>query len=61
MFNEEAVKVFREMMIEGVNQEIAWGEYVIGDKISFNEGICYLNNELVEGNEFDITNYGKNN
>ena len=33
MFLDEYVDVYRNMMKEGVEQEIAWGEYVIGDDI----------------------------
>ena len=33
MFSDEYVDVYRNMMKEGVEQEIAWGEYVIGDDI----------------------------
>lgn len=33
LFSEEKVKVYRDMMLEGVAQEIAWGKYVIGDNI----------------------------
>ena len=29
----DKVKVYEEMMREGVKQEIAWGQYVIGDQI----------------------------
>ena len=33
MFTPEKVKVYEEMMREGVSQEIAWGQYVIGDDV----------------------------
>ena len=33
MFTPEKVKVYEEMMREGVRQEIAWGQYVIGDEV----------------------------
>lgn len=33
LFTPERVEVLREMIREGVRQEIAWGEYVIGDQI----------------------------
>ena len=33
LFNQETIEMLKEMLIEGVNQEIAWGCYVIGDKI----------------------------
>ena len=33
LFSEETVAILRGMMEEGVRQEIAWGQYVIGDDI----------------------------
>lgn len=33
LFTEKNVAVLKEMMMEGVRQEIAWGHYVIGDRI----------------------------
>ena len=33
MFTPEKEKVYEEMMSEGVRQEIAWGQYVIGDDV----------------------------
>ena len=33
IFSEKHVAVYKEMLLEGVRQEIAWGEYVIGDEI----------------------------
>ena len=33
LFESEKVEVYRQMIKEGVRQEIAWGEYVIGDDI----------------------------
>ncbi|MDO4692314.1 MAG: ribonucleotide-diphosphate reductase subunit beta [Porphyromonadaceae bacterium] len=33
LFTPEAIEVFRGMIKEGALQEIAWGEYVIGDQI----------------------------
>lgn len=33
LFTPEKVKVYEEMMREGVRQEIAWGRYVIGENI----------------------------
>lgn len=33
LFTDENVAVLREMLAEGVRQEIAWGHYVIGDDI----------------------------
>ncbi len=34
LFTQEAIDELREMLIEGVEQEIAWGHYVIGDEIA---------------------------
>lgn len=34
LFTPERISVYEEMMREGVNQEIAWGQYVIGNEIS---------------------------
>lgn len=42
MFTEETIKELKCMMIEGVNNEIEWGNYVIGDNI---QGI---NKSLIE-------------
>ena len=33
LFTAENVQRLREMMLEGVEQEIAWGHYVIGDEV----------------------------
>ena len=33
LFDEKMVKELRELLMEGVRQEIAWGHYVIGDNI----------------------------
>ncbi|MEA5014761.1 MAG: ribonucleotide-diphosphate reductase subunit beta [Candidatus Limiplasma sp.] len=33
LFTPERVEILREMIREGIRQEIAWGEYVIGDQI----------------------------
>lgn len=33
LFSPEEEKYIRDMIIEGVNQEIAWGKYVIGNEI----------------------------
>ena len=33
LFDDEMVRELREMIIEGVNQEISWGHYVIGNDI----------------------------
>lgn len=42
LFTPEYMKVYEEMMREGVRQEIAWGRYVIGDDIPG------LNSRMVE-------------
>ena len=34
MFTPDKTEVYKEMMEEGVRQEIEWGKYVIGDKIA---------------------------
>lgn len=50
LFTPELVKEYEEMMREGVEQEIEWGKYVIGDKIPgltsemIEEYIKYLGN-----------------
>lgn len=33
LFHEDQVKVYEDMMREGVRQEIEWGQYVIGDDV----------------------------
>lgn len=51
LFNDENLKVIREMIEQGVEQETAWGKYVIGNDISgLNESmvedyIKYLGNQ----------------
>lgn len=42
MFAEDNLKMIKEMIDEGVKQEIAWGQYVIGDEIPG------LNKKMVE-------------
>ena len=50
LFTPDKVKVYEEMMREGVSQEIAWGQYVIGNDIPgltaqmVSEYITYLGN-----------------
>lgn len=34
LFTSDRIKVYEEMMREGVRQEVAWGQYVIGDQIA---------------------------
>lgn len=38
LFSEEYVEVYKEMIRQGVEQEIKWGQYVLGDKI---EGLSF--------------------
>lgn len=33
LFTKETIEELKQMMLEGISQEIAWGHYVIGDKI----------------------------
>lgn len=33
LFSEENVEIYKEMLKRGVEEEIAWGKYVIGDRI----------------------------
>lgn len=42
LFTPEKIKVYEDMMREGVNQEIAWGKYVIGNDIPG------LNEQMIE-------------
>lgn len=42
LFSEERMEILKEMVLEGVRQEISWGQYVIGD------GIPGLNSRQVE-------------
>ncbi|MBU3839392.1 MAG: ribonucleotide-diphosphate reductase subunit beta [Candidatus Ruminococcus intestinipullorum] len=50
LFTEDTIQILKEMMMEGVRQEIAWGHYVIGDQIAgltkemITEYIQYLGN-----------------
>lgn len=50
MFTDDRIVAYKEMMLEGVRQEIAWGEYVIGDNIQgltkkmVHDYIMYLGN-----------------
>ena len=55
LFSDENMAEFREMVEEGVRQEIAWGQYVIGEQIVGLNGqmvedyIKYLGNLRAEG------------
>lgn len=42
LFTDENIRMIKEMMEEGVRQEIAWGQYVIGEKIPG------LNTQMIE-------------
>ena len=50
MFTPEKIKVYEDMMREGVKQEIAWGQYVIGNDVQglnaqmVSDYILYLGN-----------------
>ena len=50
LFTPEHIEILKEMLKEGVRQEIAWGHYVIGDQIAgltkemITEYIQYLGN-----------------
>ncbi|MDY3090715.1 MAG: ribonucleotide-diphosphate reductase subunit beta [Porphyromonas sp.] len=60
LFTEEAVESFRQMIKTGAEQEIAWGEYVIGDSIDgltmqmVSDYIKYLANQRSENLGFGI-------
>lgn len=55
LFDEEKSAVYREMVKAGVEQEIAWGKYVLGNRISgltesmIEDYILYLGNLRSEG------------
>ena len=65
LFTEENVSLLRAMMREGVEQEIAWGHYVIGDQIPGLTGemitdyIQYLGNLRLSSLGFEILYPGK--
>lgn len=60
LFTPEAIEMFRSMIKEGALQEIAWGEYVIGDNIEgltvqmVSDYIKYLANQRSENLGFGI-------
>lgn len=60
LFNEEHIEEYRAMLIQGVEEEIAWGMYVIGDEIDglnsmmIEEYIKYLGNLRSENLGFGI-------
>jgi ribonucleoside-diphosphate reductase beta chain len=59
LFNEENIAILRGMIAEGVRQEIAWGQYVIGEEIQGLNGrmvtdyIKYLGNLRCQGLGFE--------
>ena len=60
LFTEEAIETFRNMIRTGAEQEIAWGEYVIGENIDgltmqmVGDYIKYLANQRSENLGFGI-------
>lgn len=60
LFTEEAIATFRQMIKTGAEQEIAWGEYVLGDNIEgltmqmVSDYIKYLANQRSENLGFGI-------
>lgn len=59
LFNEENIKIFRKMIRQGVEEEIQWAKYVIGDNIQgLNMGMVddylkYLGNLRCKGLGFE--------
>jgi len=59
LFTQEYQEIYQDMIREGVRQEIAWGKYVIGDKIEgltmqmVEDYIRYLGNLRSEGLGFE--------
>ncbi len=59
LFTPENIQLLKEMLMEGVSQEIAWGHYVIGDKIAgltkemITDYIKYLGNLRFTGLGYD--------
>ncbi|MFV0381356.1 MAG: ribonucleotide-diphosphate reductase subunit beta [Breznakia sp.] len=60
LFSEEKIEEYKEMMREGVRQEIAWGAYVLGDRIEgltmqmISDYIMYLGNLRSTGINFGL-------
>ncbi len=58
-FTDEKIKIYRDMIQEGVNQEIEWGHYAIGDRIPglnkqmITDYIKYLGNLRCRGLGFE--------
>ena len=59
LFTPEATHIYREMLKEGVRQEIEWGKYAIGDNIAglsttmIEDYIKYLGNLRAKGLGFE--------
>ena len=55
LFTEDRLAVYRRMVVEGVEQEIAWGRHVVGDRIAgltagmVADYVRYLGNLRAEG------------
>lgn len=60
LFSKENVEMIEDMIREGVRQEIAWGQYVIGDKLQglnskmIEDYIKYLGNQRSTGLGFSV-------
>lgn len=60
LFTGEKIQALKEMLMEGVEQEIAWGHYVLGDDITgiskemITEYIKYLGNLRFTGLGFEV-------
>ncbi len=60
LFTKENIEILKKMLMEGVEQEIAWGHYVLGDEIPglskkmITEYIKYLGNLRFLGLGFDV-------
>ena len=60
LFIQENIQLLKEMLMEGVEQEIAWGHYVLGDEIPglsramITEYIKYLGNLRFTGLGFEV-------
>ena len=60
LFTEENIQILKEMLMEGVEQEIAWGHYVLGDEIPglsremITEYMKYLGNLRFTGLGFEV-------
>ena len=60
LFTRENIKLLKGMLMEGVEQEIAWGHYVLGDEIPglskamITEYMKYLGNLRFTGLGFEV-------